>query len=107
VSLDKTAFEKTEEDHPELLPGGHWAPTSCVPRQRIAIIVPFRDRESHLKVFLRILHPFLQRQLLDYTIFVVEQVLPEPILLLYDYLNKCDYNNYAYSCHFLLRDSHL
>lgn len=55
-------------------PGGHWSPSDCVSRQRLAIIVPFRDREKHLQTFLRVLHPMLQRQLVDYTIFVVEQV---------------------------------
>ena len=58
-----------------MFPGGRWVPRWCVPRQRVAIIVPFRDRESHLGVFLNVLHPFLQRQLVDYAIFVVEQVI--------------------------------
>ena len=32
----------------------------------VAILVPFRDRESHLRIFLLNLHPFLIRQNLDY-----------------------------------------
>lgn len=60
--------------HPELAPGGLWAPHDCIPRQRVALIIPFRDREEHLEALLYVLHPFLQRQMLDYTIFVVEQV---------------------------------
>lgn len=62
--------------HFELLPGGQWLPKTCVPRQRIAVIVPFRDRELHLRHFLGVIHPFLQRQMLHYTIFVVEQAAP-------------------------------
>lgn len=63
--------------HPELAPGGLWAPSDCIPRQRVALIIPFRDREEHLQALLYVLHPFLQRQMLDYTIFVVEQAEPE------------------------------
>jgi beta-1,4-galactosyltransferase 1 len=39
----------------------------------VAILVPFRNRELQLRVFLSHLHPFLQKQFVDYTIFVVEQ----------------------------------
>ena len=28
----------------------------------VAIIVPFRDRDTHLRIFLRHIHPFLMRQ---------------------------------------------
>ena len=59
--------------HP-LDPGGHWKPVSCTARQRVAIIIPFRNRDEHLQVFVRYMHSFLQRQLIDYTIFVIEQV---------------------------------
>ena len=54
--------------------GGRWAPASCVARQKLAIIIPFRDRDQHLLTMLSVLHPMLQKQLIDYTIFVVEQV---------------------------------
>lgn len=60
----------------ELTPGGTWAPASCQPRHRVAVIIPFRDREEHLLLLLNILHPMLQRQLLHYTIFVIEQSRP-------------------------------
>jgi hypothetical protein len=62
------------------LPGvveGHWKPSSCVARQRLAIVVPYRDREPHLRQFLSYFHPMLQRQQLDYTIYVAEQLKPE------------------------------
>lgn len=66
-----------ELTHLELGAGGEWLPRSCVPRQRIAIIIPFRDREEHLRALLTALHPMLQRQQLHYTIFVVEQLSPD------------------------------
>lgn len=34
----------------------------CIPIQRTAIIIPFRDRESHLKILLGHILPILQRQ---------------------------------------------
>ena len=55
--------------------GGIYAPSDCEPRQRLAIIIPFRNREPQLQILLRHLHPFLQRQKRSYRIFVVEQVL--------------------------------
>ncbi|CAH1799029.1 unnamed protein product [Owenia fusiformis] len=59
--------------NPEVKFGGQWRPHHCTARHRVAVIVPYRDRESHLTVLLSHLHPILQRQLLDYRIYVVEQ----------------------------------
>lgn len=57
-----------------LRPGGHYAPRDCTPRHRVAIIVPYRDREEHKWMFLENIHPILQRQMLEYRIIIVEQV---------------------------------
>nr|CAG4645725.1 EOG090X0AZ6 [Lynceus sp. MCZ IZ 141354] len=54
-------------------PGGCYRPLYCTARHRVAIVIPYRNREEHLRVFLENMHPFLQRQQLDYGIFVVEQ----------------------------------
>ena len=68
----------TESDiifqNPDLLPGGVGRPRDCTARHRVAIIVPYRDRRHHLNILLSHLHPMLQRQQLDYRIYVVEQV---------------------------------
>ena len=42
----------------------------------MAIIVPYRDRELHLRTFLLNIHSFLSRQMLDYGVFIVEQFGP-------------------------------
>ncbi|XP_071480737.1 beta-1,4-galactosyltransferase 5-like [Diadema antillarum] len=55
------------------LPGGHWKPASCIPRWKVAIVIPFRDRHYHLPIVLRYLIPMLQRQLLEFSIFAIEQ----------------------------------
>ncbi|CAG5134431.1 unnamed protein product [Candidula unifasciata] len=68
------SIDDLEQDlSPSLLPGGHYIPLLCKSKYKVAIIVPFRDRDVHLKIFLRHMHPFLQRQNLEYGIIVVEQ----------------------------------
>ncbi|CAD5115398.1 DgyrCDS4376 [Dimorphilus gyrociliatus] len=62
-----------KEDFSIHLKNGHFWQTQCRARQHLAIIIPFRDRESHLKIFLNHIHPILQRQLHNYGIYVVEQ----------------------------------
>lgn len=53
--------------------GGRYEPIECRSRNKVAIVVPYRDRKEHLTVFLHYLHPFLQRQQLNYVIIIVEQ----------------------------------
>ncbi|CAG5131912.1 unnamed protein product [Candidula unifasciata] len=52
-------------------------PRDCVARQRIAIIIPYRNRYPHLHILLHNLIPFLTRQQVDATFFVIEQAMPE------------------------------
>jgi hypothetical protein len=42
--------------------GGRYRPRNCTSHHRVAIIVPFRDRDIYLKIFLNNIHPLLQRQ---------------------------------------------
>ena len=71
LEIDWDEVSETVEDG--LLPGGCWEPTDCKPRAKTAIIVPYKDRETHLKRLLFYLHPFLQRQKIAYCIVVAEQ----------------------------------
>ena len=57
----------------EVKEGGQFKPEDCTARQKVAIIIPYRDRQRHLKLFLYHMHPVLQRQQLDYRVFIVEQ----------------------------------
>lgn len=57
----------------EITLGGRFKPSDCRARDRVAIVIPFRDRKQHLPVLLKNLHPFLMRQQIDYGIFLVEQ----------------------------------
>lgn len=60
--------------NPHILPGGAGHPIDCAARHKVAIILPYRDRQMHLQILLSHLHPLLHRQQLDYRIIVVEQV---------------------------------
>lgn len=64
---------KYDSAYASVYTGGSWKPKSCTNRQTVAIIIPFRDRRQHLHAFVKHIHPFLQHQLLDYIIIVVEQ----------------------------------
>lgn len=54
--------------------GGKWSPKYCKARHKVAIVIPYKNRLKNLNYFLYHMHPFLQRQELEYQIFVVEQV---------------------------------
>ena len=55
------------------LNNGRWTPAGCKARHRVAIIVPYKNRLQNLNYFLVNMHPFLQKQMLEYQIFIVEQ----------------------------------
>ncbi|GBM89280.1 hypothetical protein AVEN_95926-1 [Araneus ventricosus] len=75
VSLhNRTDVEELLRRSPYLRGRGSWTPRDCVPQHRVALIIPYRDRLEHLTTLLYTLHPLLQRQLLEYRVYVVEQV---------------------------------
>ncbi|CAF1115704.1 unnamed protein product [Rotaria sordida] len=81
VTINQTlySYDIIEENHgKDLYPGGHYIPKECRTEQRLAVIICYRNREQHLKMFLNHIHPFLQKQKLDYTIFVVNQYGNDP-----------------------------
>lgn len=52
---------------------GCWFPSDCVPRWRIAVLVPYRNRTAQLSIFLRYLPAFLRSQKAAFCIFIIEQ----------------------------------
>ncbi|XP_052233306.1 beta-1,4-galactosyltransferase 2-like [Dreissena polymorpha] len=56
--------------------GGAYTPADCNPQEFVAVIIPYRNRRSNLRILLFYLHTFLQRQKIQYTIFVVELAYP-------------------------------
>ncbi|XP_063812831.1 beta-1,4-galactosyltransferase 4-like isoform X2 [Pseudophryne corroboree] len=56
-----------------MVENGNYRPENCKSQQKVAILIPHRNREKHLLYLLYHLHPFLQRQQLEYGIFVIHQ----------------------------------
>ncbi|VDM64476.1 unnamed protein product [Angiostrongylus costaricensis] len=67
-------MKEMEKKYQYLKPGGQYIPQDCKARSRIAVVVPYRDREEHLRILLNHMHSFLTKQKLDYSIIVVEPV---------------------------------
>lgn len=68
------SIEKVEHQFAAaLLPGGWFKPKECHARDRVAIVIPYRDRATHLPIFLANIHPFLMKQQIEYGIFLIEQ----------------------------------
>lgn len=63
---------------PYIEPGGHWKPSDCKPRWKVAILIPFRNRHEHLPILFRHLIPMLQRQHLEFAFYVIEQAGSHP-----------------------------
>ncbi len=54
--------------------GGKWSPTDGhQTNEKVAIIVPYKNRLKNLKSFLRYMHKYLARQNVEYGIYLVEQ----------------------------------
>ncbi|XP_056671241.1 beta-1,4-galactosyltransferase 2 isoform X2 [Monodelphis domestica] len=66
-------MERVQRENPGVQGGGRYAPSDCAPQQTVAIIIPFRHREHHLRYWLHYLHPILRRQRLRYGIYVISQ----------------------------------
>jgi len=58
-----------------LMNGGIYNPVDCKPnpKHKIAVIIPHRHREYHLRQLLHVLHPTLQNQKISYQVFVMHQ----------------------------------
>ncbi|XP_078532642.1 beta-1,4-galactosyltransferase 1 [Lissotriton helveticus] len=66
-------MEEDRKANPEVREGGRFTPKNCRALQKVALIIPFRNREEHLKYWLHYMHPILQRQQLDYGVYVINQ----------------------------------
>ncbi|XP_013919191.1 PREDICTED: beta-1,4-galactosyltransferase 2 [Thamnophis sirtalis] len=67
------SMERVQRENPDVQEGGKYSPLDCVPRQKVAILIPFRHREHHLKYWLHYLHPILRRQKVSYGIYIINQ----------------------------------
>ncbi|VDO17595.1 unnamed protein product [Brugia timori] len=105
--------QEVAQRHSYIKSGGHWKPRNCLARHKIAIIIPFRDRQSHLTRLLDFLFPILKHQNLDFRFIITEQVNYSKFCLPLDYKYahsfvtiysiKLYYLNYIYFLiHFLM-----
>ena len=73
--LELYADELSYSEAGRIQDGGSWKPADCIAREKVAVIVPYRERPKQLKVFLTHMHRILQRQKRNYRIFISEQVI--------------------------------
>lgn len=66
-------LDEVRKELSSLREGGWYKPPDCIAQQKVAIIIPFRNRHEHLKHWLFYLHPILMRQQLDYRVYVINQ----------------------------------
>ncbi|XP_028817432.1 beta-1,4-galactosyltransferase 6 [Denticeps clupeoides] len=80
VNMTEIPLEELEVwfKHLGLQYGGHWQPTDCKPRWKVAVLIPFRNRHEHLPILLLHLTPMLQRQRLQFAFYVIEQTGTQP-----------------------------
>ncbi|XP_041452641.1 beta-1,4-galactosyltransferase 6-like [Lytechinus variegatus] len=90
--------EKPMKNRYWFLPGGHWIPINCSPKWKVAVLIPFRDRFDHLTILLRYLIPMMQKQLLQFSIFVIEQanqdLFNRAMLMNVGYLEALNFTDY-------------
>lgn len=65
--------EEIQARNPDVQKGGVWTPKDCQPWQKVAIIIPYRDRYRFLMILMNRLLPMLQRQKVSFHVFVIEQ----------------------------------
>ena len=75
IDLNKSPLNWTqlEAKYRNMKLGGQFLP-NCTARHRVAILIPYRNRDRELRILLDHLQPILQRQLITYGIYVIEQV---------------------------------
>uniref|UniRef100_A0A023FZA8 Beta-1,4-N-acetylgalactosaminyltransferase n=1 Tax=Amblyomma parvum TaxID=251391 RepID=A0A023FZA8_AMBPA len=73
TKMDVASIEAVEDEFPDVMMGGRFRPKNCTSRHRVAILIPYRDRAEHLKIFIYNIHRVLARQQVDYGVFVIEQ----------------------------------
>ncbi|XP_025966344.1 beta-1,4-galactosyltransferase 3-like isoform X1 [Dromaius novaehollandiae] len=62
------------QKNPLVQSGGRYRPPHCLAHYKSAILVAYRNQEKYLRHLLYYLHPFLQRQQLSYSIYLIQQM---------------------------------
>nr|CAB3224892.1 beta-1,4-galactosyltransferase 6-like [Phallusia mammillata] len=74
VNMTEISLKQVESElkHPITF-GGSWKPDDCIPKWRVAFLIPFRNRHQHVPILLRHIFPHLFKQHVEFGIFVVNQ----------------------------------
>lgn len=75
-----------ESRYKTVVNGSH-RPEKCTARHKVALLIPYRNRARHLRIFLNHMHAFLIKQQLDYGIYIVEIVGPHIWKQMFCYLS--------------------
>lgn len=73
VNINAIEWMDIEKNFQKVIKGSY-RPENCKARHKVAILVPYRDRDTHLRIFINHMHSFLIRQQLEYGIYIVELV---------------------------------
>ncbi|XP_076810934.1 beta-1,4-galactosyltransferase 5-like isoform X1 [Clavelina lepadiformis] len=74
INMTEISMEDVNKNFSHIIRhGGEWSPHDCIPKWKVAILVPFRNRHEHLPILLRHLLPMLMKQHLQFSIFVINQ----------------------------------
>lgn len=74
-SLNRSVYNlKVLQSTYNFMDQGHYRPVTCIPRQKVAILIPYRNREKGLLTLLNNVLPRIHRQQIEFGIYVVEQV---------------------------------
>ncbi|XP_041361145.1 beta-1,4-N-acetylgalactosaminyltransferase bre-4-like [Gigantopelta aegis] len=74
ITVNKTTVTEAELNikYQSTNNSGHFKPGNCRSENKTAVIIPYRNREHHIWILLNNLIPFLVKQQLEFSIFVVE-----------------------------------
>ena len=102
TKIMQTSFASniTFENIPYEYKNGLWHPIGVTSAQRTAILVPLQGRDYNAKAFVLNMHAFARRQLLTYTIVIIEQVgirsRVTDLLTIFNFEIQCLKEHYVY-----------
>merc|ERR1712076_285193 len=73
LHMKNESIESVVEFAGDCVADGCYTPSNCISPQKVAIIIPYKNRAQQLVTLLTYMHALLQRQQIEYCIFLSEQ----------------------------------
>lgn len=73
-TIRNRSWLEIQRQNTDVLLGGKFIPRECIPRYKVAIIIPFRKRDNQLRTLLSHMHPIWKRQDISYQVYVITQI---------------------------------